>query len=189
MNETERPEDAEAAAREALAIHRRLYPDGHHELAASLQILGESARRQRRFAAADSLLHQDLELRQRLYGADHFSTARSLMLLGRLYHDQEDYREAERYFRAAVDVLTKQFGPTFLTTIQHRLDLTDVLLDQKKYAEAERMLATDYRQIEGRGSEHRTVQLLLQRLVRLYEETGRGREAARYRALSGAWLA
>ena len=183
MNETGRPEDAEAAAREALAIHRRLYPDGHHELAASLQILGESARRQRRFASADTLLHQDLELRQRLYGADHFSTSRSLMLLGRLNHDREDYREAERYFRAAVDVLTKQFGPAFLTTIQHRLDLTDVLLDQKKYAEAERMLATDNRQVEDRGSEDRTVQLMLQRLVRLYEETGRDREAARFRAL------
>ncbi len=136
--------EATKAAREALAIARQLYPtaeypDGHPDLATSLNNLGFLLWSQRKFPEAEPLFREALAMRQRLYArSDHPELARSLNNLGVLLRDQEKYAEAEPFYHAALAMErrlhAKADHPELATSLNN---LGGLLQKQGKYAEAE----------------------------------------------------
>jgi hypothetical protein len=68
--------------------------------------------------------------------------------------------------------------------VRTRVYLGDVLRGLGRPREAERLLLAAYAHLSAeRGTRHLQTQYAMRQLVRLYEETGRRADAARYRAL------
>ena len=102
-------QDAAEAWQEALKIARQLYPesefpDGHPNLATSLNNLAVLYESQGKYADAETLSKNALEMRRRLFKGDHLSVARSLNNLGALYKSQGKYADADPLFRDALDM-------------------------------------------------------------------------------------
>jgi CHAT domain-containing protein/tetratricopeptide (TPR) repeat protein len=110
---------AAALQQEALDARRRLYPreqypDGHPELATSLNSLGHLFWVRGEYARAEPLLREALAMRQRLYPRDRFpdghaDIARSLRDLGNLLQDQGHYAQAVTSFRDAVEMYRRLY--------------------------------------------------------------------------------
>jgi CHAT domain-containing protein/tetratricopeptide (TPR) repeat protein len=100
---------------EALEILRQLYPkgrypQGHPELAGSLNIVGRLLLSQGEYVKAESYLREALAMRQALYPEDrypqgHADLANSLNNLGILLHVQGEYAKAVSYHREALAML------------------------------------------------------------------------------------
>lgn len=134
--------EARADREKALGIAKRLYPasefpDGHANLAASLNFLGIVARAQKKYDDAEKFYKESLEMRKRLYKEDHTSVAQSLHNLGILYRVQEKYADAEAVLREAV-AMRKRLPKEEAGNLASSLDsLAFVLKAQRKYAAAE----------------------------------------------------
>jgi eukaryotic-like serine/threonine-protein kinase len=89
-------DQGEPLLREALAIRRRLHPEGHAEVAETLDELGTLLRRRGDFAAAGAQLEEAVSVRRRLPGDPRLS--RSLFLLG-------DLRRQEGKLAAAAELM------------------------------------------------------------------------------------
>jgi CHAT domain-containing protein len=115
-------EEATQVARQALALARQLYlkdqyPDGHPDLARSLNILGFLLQARGDYAGAEPYLRDALAMRQKLYPkarypGGHPDLARSLNNLGNLLEAQGEYGQAEPFFRDALAMLRKLYPPT-----------------------------------------------------------------------------
>jgi CHAT domain-containing protein len=111
--------DAAKLAEEALTIRRRLYPqkdypDGHPDLAGSLNNLGFSLGARGEYAKAEPLFRHALAMQQKLYpkarypdGHPHLAT--SLNNLGILLQAQGEYARAEPFYRDALQMRQKLY--------------------------------------------------------------------------------
>jgi CHAT domain-containing protein/Tfp pilus assembly protein PilF len=100
----ERGEQAAALAawQEALTLRRRLYPQGHHDLGASLTNVGAALEAQGDLAGAEKHYREALALLQRLHPQGHRDLTACLNNLAVTLQGQGDYRQAEKYFRECV---------------------------------------------------------------------------------------
>ena len=133
------------ACDEALRIARQLYPkaefpDGHTDLAASLNNLGRLYQSQRKYADAEPLLKGALDMNKRLFAGDHRSVAASLINVGRLYQSQEKYADAETLYKGALDMNKRLFAGDHRSVALSMSNLGRVSASQGKYADAETLL-------------------------------------------------
>jgi CHAT domain-containing protein len=115
------PAEAEALAREALAMRQALFPPekfprGHPDLAASLALLGNLFAAQGDYGAADPYVREALEMRQALYPKaayplGHPDLAVSLGNLATLRGEQGEFRKAELLYRQALEMCRALYPP------------------------------------------------------------------------------
>jgi CHAT domain-containing protein/tetratricopeptide (TPR) repeat protein len=106
--------EATKAFQESLEIARRLYPkaefpDGHIDLATSMNNLADLHRDKSDLAAAEPLFRDALEMRRRLFTGDHANTALGLNNLATLYLAQGKLTAAEPLFRDALDMYRRLY--------------------------------------------------------------------------------
>jgi hypothetical protein len=127
---------------------------------------------------------------QKQFGSNPVRIAAPLAQLGLNLLRQKKYREAERELQEALAIREKK-EPGAWTTFGTKSMLGGALLGQKKYAEAEPLLLAGYEgmkqreaQIPPQGRPRLTE--ALERLVGLYEATGRMEQADVWRKRLGA---
>jgi tetratricopeptide (TPR) repeat protein len=138
------------------------------------------------FVKAESLFRESLADARKWFGADDPRTAAFLAQLCMNLMTQQKWAEAEPVLRDCLAIRQKK-QPDAWNTFNTQSILGGALLGQKKYAEAEPLLVEGY---EGMKQRQAQIPLTIrstclaeaaERLVQLYEATGRDEQAA-------AWL-
>jgi serine/threonine protein kinase len=134
---------------------------------------------------AESLCREYLADVRQQFGPGDARTFQVLAALGRLLVRQRKYADAERVLRDCLAFREKK-EPDAWNTFNTRSVLGGALLGQKKYAEAEPLLKDGYEGLKKRRDKvpwqsRSRLGEALERLVALYEATGRADEAARWR--------
>ena len=131
---------------------------------------------------ADELVERQ---RKRL-GAESRGFADQLAGIGYLLLKHGDYPGAEKHFRECLAIRAKNEPDDWRTSIT-RCRLGDALLGQQKYADAEHQLLAGYAGMKQREAmmpsqfKDQRLREALGQLVQLYEATGNGEQAARWR--------
>jgi tetratricopeptide (TPR) repeat protein len=123
---------SEAMHRAALVLRRDLLGHRHPAVARNLVDLGESIRKQDRFADAEPLLTEGLAMQRELLGNDDLAVGQTLYRLGMLHVRMGNGAEAERILREAL-VIYRNTGDSLAPLDQLALALSH----QGKYSEAE----------------------------------------------------
>jgi tetratricopeptide (TPR) repeat protein len=183
---------AEPLFLEALEVVRGFQGEENWEHVETMMQLGEMYRRQHKNDQAKNLLSKALALGQRVFGEAHWMTPRSRESLATVYLEQGKYAEAEALLheglriREGVKDLPENSSMPWRLGVAQSL-LGGSLLGQKKYAEAEPLLLAGYEGIKAREQAiprwYRMTWLpeALERLVQLYEATGRKDKADEWR--------
>ena len=178
-------DDAEALERESIAINSKWFGEDHPIVAWRLRDLADLLRRHRRLDEAETIYRQALAISQRWLGDEHPTVATTLESLAEVLRDQGKLAEAEPLARRCVSIREKKLPGNWRTFAARSL-LGSILLAQNNYAEAEPLLVSGYEgmkqgqdKIPARSKPR--LKEPLERLVRLYEATGRGEKAAECR--------
>jgi len=148
-------ERAEAMARNALALYRKLAGPASAEAASALNDLGMALWKQRKLAEAEVAYQEALVIRRRLFGNEHADVAATLNNLGAVYRRQKKLAESEALTRESLEIRRKLFGNEHLDVADSLRNLCIILGDRGQRAEAEgaarEMLAMRRRLL---GNEH-----------------------------------
>ncbi len=180
--------ESETMHREALAIRKRLYGDEQPDVASSLYDLGRVLRVEGKLAESETLQRQSLSVRRKLLGNEHRRVGDSLDELSRALLDEKQFPEAETAARECLAIFEGRYPGAYSEFIARSL-LGTCLLLEKKYTEAEPLLLSGYQGLKQREADipaqnRLHVKESLDRLVQLYEETGRADQAAALKASS-----
>ncbi|MFO0845188.1 MAG: tetratricopeptide repeat protein [Gemmataceae bacterium] len=140
----------------------------------------------KQYAKAEPLYRAIMEQARQRFGPDDLRTASAMVQLGENLLAQQKPTDAEKLLRDTLRIREKA-QPDAWTTFNTRSVLGAALLGQDKHAEAEPLLVQGYQGMKKREatipSDVRTVRLkaALERLVALYDATGKKAEAANYR--------
>ena len=132
-------DDAEAAAREALAIRRRRLGPAHHDIARSLNHLGLVMFQVGRLSEACDLQHQALAMFDALGEGDSAAAADAMNNLGIALDRRGDHRGAEAVHRRAVALNRRLLGLDHPNTAAGLSNLALALTSLGRYREAERL--------------------------------------------------
>jgi tetratricopeptide (TPR) repeat protein len=177
--------EAEALYREALATQQKLLGAENPEAIDSLGGLAGVLRDQGKLEEAESMAREELALRKKQLGNEHPKVATALANLARVLQRQGKLNEAEAMARECLGVHEKQLANHWRTWSTRSL-LGDILLGEKNYAAAEPLLVSGYEGMRQLGNRVTAAGKLgqketLQRLVQLYETTGRTDKAAEWK--------
>lgn len=98
---------AEVAARDALAMKRKLLGAEHPDVAQSINNLAVVLQKQSRLNEAEAMARDGLAMRQKLLGAEHVDVAESLETLGEVLLERGMPAEAEAVTRRALAIRRK----------------------------------------------------------------------------------
>jgi tetratricopeptide (TPR) repeat protein len=132
-------------------------------------------------------LYQEYLIRESIrLKADEPGLAAAQSNVGRVLLKFEQFTEAEKVLRACL-ALCQKLQPDVWTTFDTQTLLGGSLLGQKKYAEAEPLLVQGYEGMKAREAKiplasKNYLAEAVERLVRLYEATGRPEKAQEWRA-------
>ena len=163
-------DEAEALARRSLALRRRSLGEDHPEIAASLNSLGNIARRRGRYREAEALHRQALDLKVRHLGPEHPEVAGTLTALAS--HLSGRPAESEELYERALAIRRASLGPEHPLVASSLMDLGRVRRSRGKPEEAE----VAYREAleirrQALGPEHPEVagsMVYLADLIRMY---------------------
>jgi tetratricopeptide (TPR) repeat protein len=178
--------EAERQAREAYGTWRTISEQNPHTLW-SQALLAEVYLAQGRPGDAQPLLDDFREKADRQQDRLAPFNIRMLDDVGHALLEQRNFRQAESFLRSYVALAEKKLPQSWRRPAAVSA-LGACLLGQKKYAEAEQLLLKGYAELrehqERIPASFRRARLTeaLKRLVRLYEETGKPDEAAKWRA-------
>jgi CHAT domain-containing protein len=142
QNEAGKVAEAATSWAEGLRIARRLYPreeypDGHPDLAQSLNNMAAVLWAGGKSAEAETLLRDALAMRRRLSTGDHPELAVGLTNLASLLYAQGRYAEAEPPFQEALAMRRRLFQQDHALLAYSLNNLASVLGKQGHYADAE----------------------------------------------------
>jgi serine/threonine protein kinase/Tfp pilus assembly protein PilF len=177
--------EAETLYRQVLTLQKKRLGSQHPDVARSLSNLGGVLQAQGKLAEAETVLSEALAMRRKLLGSEHPGVANLLGGLAEVLLAQGKFAEAEASVRECLAIREKRL-PEGWEMFDARSLLGATLLGQKKYAEAEPLLLSGYSGMKDReeripADEKRRLKEALQRLVELYEATGKPEEAAKWR--------
>jgi tetratricopeptide (TPR) repeat protein len=134
-----KPDQAEAAAREALAIQARVAPDERSSADAGITQLrlGHALVEQKKFAEAEPIVRQAVTLFRNLLGTEHYYVAAALDILAEVLVGEEKLAEAEAVAREALATSRKTTGEQHFTTANCLSHLGMVLHKAGRLTEAE----------------------------------------------------
>jgi pentatricopeptide repeat protein len=129
--------EAEATAREALAIRKKLQGNEHANVAESLHLLAWNLNLQGKHTEAEALSRQEVAMWRKLSGNDDPNVAGALGDLTVFLRDQEKLPEAETTIRESLAIRRKRLGDTHPDTANSFSLLVGLLCTQGKLAQAE----------------------------------------------------
>lgn len=179
---SDRLEQAETLARQALAEAEKTFGPAHRNTETSVANLALVLRFQKRYEESEKYYRRARSLRETLLGESHPSTALLMLNLADVLQAQKKYAEAERLQRAVLPIFEKAHGDdpktaTALNNLGANLQL------QGRHREAEPMLRRALSIKEKTlGAMSPSVALTLVNLAQVCEALGRKDEAAKYRA-------
>ncbi len=108
-------DDAKPHLLAALKAHRSMHPEGHVELAASMDNVATLMRARGQFTEAEPLIREALAMRIAVLGEDHVDVAESMNSLGELLlmtaaGDEPRADESERMFRRSLEIRRTLLG-------------------------------------------------------------------------------
>ena len=161
-------------AEKALDLANSLHPEGHPDVATSLNNLTLLYDSQGRYEAAEPLYLQALEMRKRILGEDHPSMATSLNNLALLYDSQGRYEQAEPLYVQALEMNKRILGEDHPDVATSLNDLAGLYKSQGRYEQAE-PLYVQALEMSKRilGEDHPDVASSLNNLAGLYKSQGR----------------
>jgi non-specific serine/threonine protein kinase/serine/threonine-protein kinase len=186
-----RYDEAEPLFREAVTQARRKLGLGHPITQFVIDNLSDLCGKQGKPERAEPLVRELAAFCRKEAGPDSAPYAVQLVCLGRNLLAQKKYAEAEPVTRECLAIRQRK-QPDAWTTFNVKSMLGEALLGQKRYVEAEPLLLGGYqgmkeRQAKINKSGKARLTEALERLMRLYEATGKKDEAARWRKeLEGA---
>ncbi len=174
---------AEPLLRDALPVYRAILGDDHTftaivkgNLASTLYELSETDEAERLWREAIATLRGG--------SMDPSFAVRPLIGLASLLMDRHADRDAEPLLRESLDILQQKLPETRWQVVYAQSLLATCLTQQGRFEEAEPFLLDSYTVLrDERGLENDSTQQSLERLIRLYEVSGRREEAERYRRL------
>ncbi len=123
-------EKAEGLMREAMAIQRRAFPEGHRDLARGLSNFASLLRKRRRWDEAEKLAREALAMQRRLFGEDHIELAVTLNNLAGILGDKRQPDEAETFYRRSIEIRRRIEGPDDPGLANTLNNLAILLVDQ-----------------------------------------------------------
>jgi hypothetical protein len=172
---------------EAIPLLEQAYREGRKH--ASLDWVGAELLtayiRAGKSAEASALLKDNLEAARKALPADSSRLAKALAQNGSALLELKAWADAEPVLRECLLIREKK-EPDAWTTFNSKSMLGGALLGQKKYAEAEPLLLQGYEGMKQRESKipkagKNLMSEALERLVQLYDATGKKEEAAKWR--------
>jgi serine/threonine-protein kinase len=123
----------------ALALARRIYPQGHADLVRALRNFGEYHRNRSKYAESERELREALAVGRRVLPPDNPEIAAILTSLGELLRLEGKYAGADSALRAALVAERASGGPAWrVGHVENNLGL--LLWERGRYAEAEPIL-------------------------------------------------
>jgi tetratricopeptide (TPR) repeat protein len=105
-----KPAQAEPLLHKALPLARKLYPEGHPEIANTLLLVGRARLEAGRAKEAEPFLTEALDIRRKQLPPGNWTIATASGVLGACLRAQGRYAEAEPMLLGAQDVLQKTLG-------------------------------------------------------------------------------
>jgi len=175
-------EEAETLCREALDRSRKLLGNEHPQVNYSFNDLAVLLQRQGKLAELEDLYRGRLQSTQKKLPVGDEESIRTLTEFSRILVAEEKFTAAEPLTREALSLMENSM-PEDWRTFSARSLVGDTLLGQKKYGAAEALLVSGYEGMKEREASidelcRPYVKEALQRLVRLYQATGRPELAA-----------
>ncbi len=134
-----RPE-AVTLQREALAMRRRIYPEGHADTAVSLEGLAGILLNETSSVEIRELYEEALAIRRRVFSPEHPLVAMSLHNIAYYLYRNGDLAEAEALARQALEMRKAVLRPNDSSTALTHFVLGRILLDADKLADGEQSL-------------------------------------------------
>jgi serine/threonine-protein kinase len=179
----ERQDMADSLLRQALAVREHAFGPESHEVASTLNEVGNLALDRLRYDEAATAFRRTVEIYRHAYGDHHSTVAIAFGNLGSVYMSSGDNVRAEGYFHQALAAYEGAEPATSINVGIARIKLGRVLMRQKRYAEAERQTRMGYDNLVSQAdSEISFLKAARKDLVADYEALGRTAEAARFRA-------
>lgn len=171
-----RPDEAERYHREALEIWQRLFPQGHPEVARSLEQIARNVQAQGRFDEADSLYSVAIDRWSERYGESHTHLAQIRANQATLRYQQGNFAAAAEAFREGVRIWRVTGERVVLGVGLRNLAVIETQLGE--YASADTLLteALELRR-ELHGDVHVLVAETYSAIASLRNGQGRYREA------------
>jgi tetratricopeptide (TPR) repeat protein len=178
LQDVGRYSEAEPLYREALKMRREALPEGHPDIATSLNNLAALYGSQGRYSEAEPLYREALGMSRKALPEGHPDIATSLNNLAALYDSQGRYSEAEPLYREALKMRREALPeghPNIATSLNNLALLYE---SQGRYSEAEPL----YREAlkmrrEALPEGHPNIATSLNNLAALYGSQGRYSEA------------
>jgi CHAT domain-containing protein/tetratricopeptide (TPR) repeat protein len=162
----------------ALEIARQLYskeeyPDGHANIAISLDNLALSHKNQGDYAIAESLYKESFEMLRRLVKGDHIDVAANLNNMAMLFMDQGKFAVAEPLFKGSLEMRRRLYRGDHADVAISLNNLGALYWNQGKFADAE-PLFHEVLDIKKRlfKSDHISLSYSLSNLATLYQTQG-----------------
>lgn len=178
LYEAGRYPDAEAKAKEYVALAEKTYGENHIEFATAISWLAHIYRAQSRYAEAEMLIKRDLNISEKIYGPNDVRVASSLNMLAELYRTQRRYKEAEPLYKRSLKIREKTLPPDHSELGDSLNNIALLYKVQRQYSKAEPLLK---RAIEiykkAHGPEHPYVGTSLHNLAMLHFDQRQYKEA------------
>lgn len=130
-------EGAEAMARAAWELQRKLRGGRSPESASALTDLGNALWKQRKLADAEAAYQEALNIRRSCFGNEHAAVAATLNNLGAVYRRQRKLAESESLTRESLAIRERLLGREHLDVAESLRNLAIILADRGQRAEAE----------------------------------------------------
>ena len=118
-------------------IDRRIWGEGHRNVATSLSSLALLYWHQGQYAEVERLYKRALAIYEQTLGPTHPHTATSLNNLAQMYRYQGQYTEAEPLYKRALAIREQVLGPTHPDTATSLDNLAGLYQEQGRYVQAE----------------------------------------------------
>jgi tetratricopeptide (TPR) repeat protein len=171
--------EAEKLFVDILEIRRRVQGESHQHTTTAMNNLGLVYLAQGRYAQAEEILTKALENRRRFQGVEHPLTFTAMANLASAFLFQDKFDLADPLLVRVIELRVRDLGPDHPDTIVATTVLSASYRIQKKFADAEKLLLPCYARRTTLASAQ--VQLVLSRLVQLYNEWGKKEEATEWR--------
>jgi serine/threonine protein kinase/Flp pilus assembly protein TadD len=170
--------DAEPHLQEAVAIARRLYPDGHKDLAYAMNKLARVLATAGRLDEAEELFRETLAMQRRLLGEEHEEVAKLMNNLADVLRVRGRYEQAEALHREALAMRRRLLGEEHTSIASSLNNLAITLQSLSRFDEAEALFRESLAMDRAlRGDLHPNVASTMSNLAVLLIEQGRHDEA------------
>jgi serine/threonine protein kinase/Tfp pilus assembly protein PilF len=172
---------ADASLRQGERLYRKLYGPNYTALYDNLRLQAEVSYLAGRYAEADATINQVLENYRQNSNPKYISFASALTVQGLVLNKLGRSDEAEKVLREAVKLRKENLPDNHFMTALTKGALGECLTTQKRYDEAEPLLQSSYNDLKAsQGEQNPRTILARQRLVRLYEASGKADEAEKF---------